>query len=124
VAKQRPTVLIVEDDDRLRELVRASLGSGYRYLEAASVDDAVAALSAETPDLVVLDLMLIGGSGLEVLETIRRLPGPPIPVVVVSAWATAEYRDAAARGGADAFIAKPFLPEELAEAAASLLATR
>ena len=55
------------------------------------------------------------------LRTIRRLEGPRIPVVVVSAWTTPDHRAASADAGADAFVAKPFAPEELAATVSELL---
>jgi two-component system phosphate regulon response regulator PhoB len=115
-------VLICEDEENLRELMRASLDAGYRFLEAGTVADADAVLRQTRPDAVLLDLMLPGGSGLDVLRSIRRRPGPPIPVVVVSAWTTQEYRDASLEAGADAFVAKPFDPEGLARLVSGLLA--
>ena len=95
----RRTLLICEDEANLRELVRASLGPDYRFVEASSVAEAEEALRLSAPDAVLLDLMLPGGSGLDVLRAIRRRPGRRIPVVVVSAWTTADYRDAATRPG-------------------------
>jgi two-component system phosphate regulon response regulator PhoB len=121
VATLRRNVLICEDEPILRELLRASLGPDYRFAEAGTVEEAEHALELRRPDLVLLDLMLPGGTGLDVLRSIRRLEGPRIPVVVVSAWTTAEHREAAAEAGADAFVAKPFVPEELAATVAELL---
>jgi DNA-binding response OmpR family regulator len=117
----RRTLLICEDESNLRELVRASLGPDYRFVEASSVAEAEEALRLSAPDGVLLDLMLPGGSGLDVLRAIRRRPGPRILVVVVSAWTTADYRDAATEAGADAFVSKPFVPDELAALVARLL---
>lgn len=109
-------MLICEDEPHLRELVRASLGGGYRFVEAASVGEADEALRAGRPDVVLLDLMLPGGSGLDVLRAVRQLAEPRVPVLVVSAWTMPEHRDAAREAGADAFVAKPFVPDELAAA--------
>jgi DNA-binding response OmpR family regulator len=117
----RTTVLICEDEENLRELMRASLDPGYRFVEASTVAEADDVLRLTRPDAVLLDLMLPGGSGLDVLRSIRRQPGEPIPVVVVSAWTTQDYRDAALEAGADAFVAKPFEPEQLSEVVSGLL---
>jgi two-component system, OmpR family, phosphate regulon response regulator PhoB len=114
-------VLICEDEENLRELMRASLDTGYRFLDAATVAEADEVLQRTRPDVVLLDLMLPGGSGLDVLRTIRRRPGPPIPVVVVSAWTTGDYREAAREAGANAFVPKPFEPEQLAAVVSGLL---
>lgn len=120
----RRTVLICEDEPHLRELVRASLDGGYRFVEAASVADAEAVLREARPDVVLLDLMLPGGSGLDVLRAVRGLAEPRVPVIVVSAWTTADYREAAAAAGADAFVAKPFVPDELAATVRQALGER
>src|SRR4051794_10315152 len=109
----------------LRELIRASLGPDYRYSDAASVAEAGQVLALALPDVVLVDLMLPGGSGLDVLREVRRRdPEGRVRAIVVSAWTTAEYRKAAAEAGADAFVAKPFLPEELAALVAGLLEDR
>jgi DNA-binding response OmpR family regulator len=114
-ADERPLVLICDDEPVLRELIRVSLGSGYRFSEAGSVSDAIKAYRAEPPDVVVLDLMLVGGSGLDVLRAIRNEPAQPrTPVVVVSAWSDEANRLAVEEGGADMFVPKPFAPDQLA----------
>ena len=114
VADRAPLVLICDDEPTLRELMRVSLGSGYRFREAGAVEDALTELRAERPDAVLLDLMLLGGSGLDVLREMRSHPAwKEIPVVVVSAWSDDANRAAAEEQRIDAFIAKPFLPDEL-----------
>ena len=120
-ARDWRTVLICEDEANLRELLRASLDGEYRFLEAATVAEADEVLRGSDPDVVLLDLMLPGGSGLDVLRAVRRRPGRRIPVIVVSAWTTPEYRTAADETGADAFLSKPFMPEEVAATVAQLL---
>jgi two-component system phosphate regulon response regulator PhoB len=107
------TVLVVDDEPQLRELMKVTLGGGYRFLEADDVDAALAAIRTR-PDLVLLDVMLPGGSGLEILREIRRDPElDRTPVVVISAWQATEDRRIALDEGADAFLAKPFRIEEL-----------
>lgn len=114
------TILIVEDEEHLRELVRAVLGPGYRYAEASDGIEALSQLQARTPDLVVLDLMLPQTSGLEVLQAIRRDPETrDTPVVVFTAWA--HYEDQAQAAGADRFVSKPFEPAELQAVVRELL---
>lgn len=111
-ADRRPLVLICDDEPVLRELIRVSLGADYRYAEAGSVSAAIDAYRADAPDLVVLDLMLVGGSGLDVLRAIRSGDGET-PVVVVSAWSDEANRQAVEDEGADLFLPKPFAPEQL-----------
>jgi len=118
----RPLVLICDDEAPLRELIRVILGDGYRYREAATVADSIEAVQVEPPDLVLLDLMLPGGSGLGVLRAIRDdLALDGIRVAVVSAWSDEANRAAAEEAGADAFVAKPFAPQLLEECVEDLL---
>ncbi len=113
-AESLPLVLICDDEPVLRELIRVSLGPAYRYTEAASVADAIRSYNDDVPDLVVLDLMLVGGSGLDVLRAIRQGDAAPsTPVVVVSAWSDETNRQAVEDEGADLFLPKPFAPEQL-----------
>ena len=106
------TILICEDEPSLRELVRAVLGPGYRYVEAVDGGAALDLARSESPDLVILDLMLPKVSGFEVLATIRGDPGlRDTPVVVLTAWSHVQAEIEAS--GADRFVSKPFQPEEL-----------
>jgi DNA-binding response OmpR family regulator len=114
------TVLICEDDSNLRTLVRLALGDGYRFFEAPDGASAVALARRTRPDLIVLDLMLPGQSGLDVLSELQA--GDDLartPVIVISAWSYSD--EDAIEAGADRFLAKPFDPDELRDAAAELL---
>ena len=116
-----PTILVCDDDPSLRELVRAVLGPRYRFVEAADGKEALTAMRELSPDLIVLDVMLPGLSGIDVLEAIRaddELRGTP--VVVITAWSHAEVE--AWTAGADRFVSKPFDPDELSRAVEELLA--
>ena len=118
----QPLLLICDDEPPLRELIRVSLGDGYRYREAGTVADSIEAVHAEAPDLVLLDLMLPGGSGLDVLRVIRgERELAATPVLVVSAWSDESNRSAAGQAGADEFIGKPFAPDQLAARVEELL---
>lgn len=115
------TILICEDEAALRELVRAILGPEYAFAEAREGDEALALIRDLRPDLVVLDLMLPGKSGLEVLSELRSdQSAATTPVVVVTAWTHAE--EAVLAAGADRFISKPFEPDELQATVEELLA--
>ena len=108
----RKTVLICVDEADLRELVRVALGPHRRFVEAGDGHTALALVQRIDPDLVVLDLMLPGPSGVDVLRAIRNDPATRnVPVVVITAWSHA--RDDAVTAGADRFVVKPFEPEEL-----------
>ena len=106
------TILVCDDEESLRELIRAVLGPEYRYLECEDGEEALELIRAQSPDLVVLDVMLPRRNGLEVLAELRRDPQHgKTPVIVVTAWSYAV--DAAASAGADVFLPKPFEPEHL-----------
>ena len=114
------TVLICEDDPNLRTLVRLALGDGYRFFEAPDGPSGLALAHRIRPDLIVLDLMLPGQSGLEVLAELRRADDiAETPVIVISAWSHSDVN--AIEAGADRFVAKPFDPDELRDAALALL---
>jgi DNA-binding response OmpR family regulator len=114
------TILICEDDANLRTLVRLALGNGFRFLEAPDAYAALELLRRTQPDLIVLDLMLPGRSGFDLLAEIRGIDGhDETPVVVISAWANSDT--AAVQAGADRFVAKPFDPSELHATVVDLL---
>jgi two-component system, OmpR family, response regulator len=106
------TILVCEDDSNLRTLVRLALGDGYRFVEAPDGQAVVELARTTRPDLILLDLMLPGKSGFDVLSDLRREEAvAKTPVVVISAWSHSDV--AVIRAGADRFVSKPFDPEEL-----------
>jgi CheY-like chemotaxis protein len=114
-------VLICDDEDSLRELIRAVLGGRYTFLEATDGDQALALLAESRPAAIVLDLMLPRTSGFEVLARVRSDADlASTPVIIVSAWTHLERE--ALEAGADRFVSKPFDPDDLAEAVDTLLA--
>ena len=117
----RVEILLVDDEPALRELMKVALGDEYRFLEAGDVDAALALLRAHVPAVVLLDVMLPGGSGLDILRAIRADPVvSSARVVIVSAWQSADDRQTALELGADAFLAKPFSVDELVNVVADL----
>src|ERR1051326_2598383 len=116
-------VLVCDDDERLRELMKVALGPVYDYVDASDGETAIDLCRQRTPDLVLLGVVLPGRSGLDVLKELRRdLELRETPVIVVSAWQAPEDREAAEAAGADAFLGKPFELEELTAAAEMLVA--
>ena len=102
-------ILVIDDDIHIGNFLQEALESeGYRVSRAYSGTEAVLALGRERPDLVLLDLMLPGLSGEEVLP---RLAG--IPVIVVSAKADTDSKTALLLGGAADYVTKPFALREL-----------
>jgi CheY-like chemotaxis protein len=84
------TILVCDDDPSLRELVRAVLGTRYDFVEAADGTEALQLARELRPDLIVLDVMLPGLSGIEVLEAIRGDEAlRELKVVVITAWSHA-----------------------------------
>jgi DNA-binding response OmpR family regulator len=117
----RPLILICDDEPPLRELIKAALGDQYDYVEAGDAKEAEAAM-AHNPEAIVLDVMLPGKSGIDFLSELRSGAEETPPVVVVSAWQSPADEEAALGAGADAFIGKPFDPEDLAAVVESLIA--
>lgn len=102
-------ILVIDDDIHIGNLLQEALeGEGYRVTRAYSGTEAVLALERERPDLALLDLMLPGLSGEEVLP---RLTG--VPVIVVSAKADIDSKTALLLGGAADYVTKPFILREL-----------
>jgi excisionase family DNA binding protein len=119
----KPSILIVDDDDRLREFVRVNLEmEGYIVREAASVEQGLAALEEESPDLILLDVMMPQVDGWEMLRRVQERHGVgAIPVVMFSGKVDDETLADAESRGAQAFIGKPFNPQQLIESTKQLL---
>jgi CheY-like chemotaxis protein len=115
-------ILIVEDHPTMREAMRLVLeGEGFDIDEASDGDQALAAVQAEPPDLVLLDMSIPGISGPDVLAAMKRDPGnSKVRVIVVTATGE-EGRAAAMAGGADHYFTKPFSPIALLQAVEEVL---
>ena len=109
---EAPHILVVDDDDRLRELLRKYLSeNGFRVTTAADAAAARARLASLTFDLLVLDVMMPGEGGLELTQALRR--DSPVPILMLTAMGEAADRIAGLESGADDYLAKPFEPREL-----------
>ena len=117
-----PLVLIVDDDPALRRYVRASLESeGYAVREAGSAEEGLAALEEESPDLILLDVMMPKVDGWEMLRLVQERHGVgAIPVIMFSGRVEEGEAEAVSRG-AQAFVGKPFDAEQLVESTKQLL---
>jgi two-component system, OmpR family, phosphate regulon response regulator PhoB len=120
------TILIVEDEPQVQELVAVNLRhAGHRILRAASAEEAEAAIRAELPDVVVLDWMLPGESGVSLA---RRLRGAErtrnLPILMLTARAMEQDKIAGLEVGADDYVTKPFSPKELAARIKAILRRR
>ena len=110
----RPHILLVDDDEAIRTNLAAYLErGGFRVSVAADGRAALGMLAAETPDLVVLDVLMPFVDGREVLRTIRA-SGSALPVILLTAVGESHERAAALEEGADDYLNKPFDPQELA----------
>src|SRR4051812_20671569 len=114
-------ILIVEDQPMVAEALRSGLTSEqYAVTVAPTGEDGFFFLNSENFDLVLLDIMLPGRSGLEILETVRK-KGLKIPVMMLTARDTLEDRIIGLDAGADDYLVKPFaFPELLARIRALL----
>ena len=120
--RTRPYVLVIEDEPPLRELILVTLGTTFDCREAVDAESALAMLHETVPDLVLVDVMLPGKSGLDVLAEMREDPElRAVPVIVLSAWQAPEDVERAIAAGADRFLAKPFRVDELAATAQELV---
>jgi excisionase family DNA binding protein len=115
-----PLVLIVDDDPRLREFVRVNLEmEGYSVIEAANAEEGLSSVEEAPPDLILLDVMMPGIDGWEMLRRVQERHGVgSIPVIMFSG--KVDEADAAVTG-AHGFIGKPFDPQQLIESTKQLL---
>lgn len=105
-------VLVVEDEPQMRKFIRASLAShGYRVLEAERAAEAVMMLTSHNPELVLLDLGLPDGDGIDLAKQIREWSR--VPIIVLSARGREDDKVAALDAGADDYLTKPFGVNEL-----------
>jgi len=104
-------VLVVDDEGNIRRMLRALLESeGYRVREAESAEAAISQVETDPPEVVLLDLMLPGMTGLEALPVLGER-GPGVPIVMMSGRATLSDAVQATRQGAFHFLEKPLSPE-------------
>ena len=109
-----PHILVVDDDARLRNLLSRYLAeNGFRVTTAEIAADARAKLRSVSPDLMVLDIMMPGESGLDLTASLRASQPPDLPVLLLTARGAPEDRIAGFEAGADDYLGKPFEPLEL-----------
>ena len=116
-------ILIVEDDRDIAELVQRYLVRAGHSAELVPAGDlALDAVRAQSPDLVILDLMLPGLDGLEVCRRLRRTPETrALPIIMLTARSEEADRVEGLEQGADDYVTRPFSPNELVARVASLL---
>jgi two-component system, cell cycle response regulator DivK len=115
VRAQRSTILVVDDFDDTRLLLRCWLErKGFRVIEAVNGSDAVAHLKSEIPDLIIMDIEMPKLDGLEATRQIRSAgDGAGVPIVAVSAYGADQFRAAALAAGCNDYVSTPFEPADL-----------
>jgi DNA-binding response OmpR family regulator len=118
-----PVLLVADDDEDILALVQFRLSrSGYEVVVARDGEEALRLAREQLPDLAVLDWMMPKVSGLDVLRAIRAgADTADIPVVLLTARASASDVQEGMDAGADDYVAKPFSPQELAARVHSIL---
>lgn len=116
-------ILVVDDEPHIRRMLEAVLGTrGYDVTTASDGTQGLADLGDDPVDLVILDLMMPGANGLEILSRIRTDPRrAKTPVIILTAKGQDTDREAALAGGADDFLTKPFSPKKLIARIAEIL---
>ena len=107
-------ILVIDDEPHIRRVLSAILGGqGYEVTTASDGSEGLREIG-DSVDLVILDLMMPGASGLEILSKIRTDPErSETPVIILTAKGQDTDREAAIAGGADDFMTKPFSPKKL-----------
>ncbi len=107
-----PHILVVDDDQRIRDLIaRYLFQEGFRVSTAADAQAARSAMRGLSFDLVILDVMMPGETGLELARGLKAIS--PIPICMLTALADPEQRVAGLEAGVDDYVGKPFEPREL-----------
>lgn len=122
----QPAILIVEDEPAIRELVAFNLGrAGYRVREAGDAGAALSVIRDAPPDLIVLDWMLPGMSGIDLARRLRSDPRTrKVPIILLTARTAEADRIAGLDIGADDYVTKPFSPRELTARVRAVLRRR
>lgn len=110
-----PTILLIEDEAPIREMLKFSLELGQMALiEAIDGKQGIELATKKQPDLILLDWMLPDQSGIEVIKTLRRQADTQhIPIIMLTAMAEEEHKIRSLSTGADDYVVKPFSPLEL-----------
>jgi two-component system, OmpR family, phosphate regulon response regulator PhoB len=111
----KPTLLLVEDDRALADLLMWHFDrEGYEVVRTADGDEALLLAEERAPDLVILDWMIEGVSGIEVCRRLRRKPATAhVPIIMLTARGEESDRIRGLETGADDYVTKPFSPREL-----------
>lgn len=120
---RQKTILIVEDEASIQEMIAMALEmADYQHLAASTVQEALAIITDHQPDLVLLDWMLPGSSGIELARRLKRDKRfMNIPIIMLTAKGAEDNKIQGLEAGADDYITKPFSPRELVARLKSVL---
>ena len=119
-AADNPHLLVVDDDQRLRALLQKYLSAnGFRVTSAADAEEARTLIKSIAFDLLILDVMMPGESGLDLTRAVRAQS--QVPILILTARGESEDRIAGLENGADDYLPKPFEPRELVLRCGALL---
>jgi DNA-binding response OmpR family regulator len=126
VARTRGRILVVDDEPHIRRVLEAMLGKeGFDVVTCEDGEEGLKELAFGGIDLVILDLLMPGVHGLEVLSKVRSDPVlAKTPVIILTAKGQDADREAAIAGGADDFMTKPFSPKKLVARIHEILGAR
>lgn len=125
IAKTKPVILVVDDEDAMREVVRDTLEEFYIVVEAQNGQDALNRICHGKPDLVISDVLMPGMDGFSLLQEVKKEPAcRNIPFILITAEESREMRLKILEAGADDYIPKPFDRKELLIRIGNLLKLR
>lgn len=110
--ESRDTVLVVEDDRRLRDALALALSEdGFEVTSVGNAEEGLVRFEAETPDIVLVDIMLPGANGFELTRNVRKISD--VPLIIITARDDSHDVVAGLEAGADDYVTKPFAMKEL-----------
>ena len=115
MSTSQPYVLVVEDEPSIREMIASALDrAGMKSILAANAQEALVAISDHRPDIILMDWMMPGVSGIELTRRLRRESfTEDIPIIMLTARVTEDDKVAGLEAGTDDYVIKPFSPREL-----------
>ena len=116
----RPTILVCDDEEGLRESFKLILSDHYQLRFAVNCLDALEQLKTFTPNLMLLDIKMPKLHGMEILKQVKKLK-PTLPVIIITGYQSVEMAQEAIKNGAADYIPKPFDSKEILKVVAAIL---
>lgn len=120
----KPQILIVDDDPLMHMLYRRPLeNAGYEIIAARSAEEGLETIAATPPHLIIMDIIMPGMDGLTAIRKFKKSSAKDIPVLVITGNIAAldAFKKESSMAGGDAFLSKPFSPEQLVKEVSRLL---